>query len=140
MLIVLFFGLLALGLLANWLKRRHDRKADQVRNGFNTGITTRSNPKTVADLSPLPGQRNMPGAGMEMEMGTGRRSPARTRDAFMPYGYGYSRSAHQHSPLQHGRTPFDEAERGAGMEAISETPGKGKRVLVRERDADNETP
>ncbi|KAK3109564.1 hypothetical protein LTR53_017052 [Teratosphaeriaceae sp. CCFEE 6253] len=147
MLIVLFVALLLLALVAVWLKRRHDRKADQIREGFNTGITNRSAPMTVpsahdgahdASVSQI-----MSGG---LEAGSGRDTPARTRDGLMPYGYS-SRSESRlgsrghdiggrKSPLARGGTPVGELEKDAGMDIMPDgapPPKKTRRVLVRER-------
>lgn len=143
MLIVLVICLPLLALLAVWLKRRHDRKQDQISSGFNAGITHRS-PGPMSD----PKLNASGGAGSVAMDGSGRNSPARTRDAFMPYGYGYNRSESRlgskqavyddrRSPLARGETPGDPEKEG-GMGA-AETPGKkkSKRVLVRERSAED---
>ncbi|OQN96265.1 hypothetical protein B0A48_17827 [Cryoendolithus antarcticus] len=86
--------------------------------------------------------------------GSGRHTPTRTRDAFMPYGYGYARSesrpASQSYVDQSDTIAFvgesgrgGEGGRGGGESGYaaettetggSEKKGKG-RVLVRERDA-----
>lgn len=163
MLIVIFFGLLLFALAAVLLKRRHDRKADQPREGFNAGITTRSTPMTdmgksrgghgdgPADSTFMSNASNsqvmMTTAG-GLEAGSGRNSPARTRDAFMPYGYGYARSesrlashgdggAQNFSMPGRGGTPVRELEKEVGMGGGSaEAPEKRqRRVLVRERSA-----
>lgn len=136
MVIVLAILLPLLAWLAIWLKRRHDRKRDQIGGGFNEGITHRTAPMSDPNFN----NSGVAGSGID---GSGRNSPARTRDAFMPYGYGYNRSESRlgskqamhddrRSPLARGDTPMD-PEKEAGMRA--ETPGKKKsrRVLVRER-------
>lgn len=148
MIIVIAVGLIILGFVGRWLKRRHDRKQDQIREGFNSGITGRSasGPLTETaqhanDSSFLSG-----GGATAAESGSGRDSPVRTREAFMPYGYGYTRSESRlagqeypsNSPLARGGTPMDEMEKSAGYEAPAETPSsnprsKSRRVLVRER-------
>ncbi|KAK4500544.1 hypothetical protein PRZ48_008733 [Zasmidium cellare] len=138
MLIVLVICLPLIAWLALWLKRRHDRKQDQMNGGFNQGITQRA-PGPMSD----PHMNMSGGAGSAAIDGSGRNSPARTRDAFMPYGYGYNHSESRlgskqavyddrRSPLARGETPGD-PEKDA-IEA-AETPGKkkSKRVLVRER-------
>lgn len=142
MVIVLAIGLTALALIGLWLKRRHDRKRDQISGGFNAGITERSAPMSNPSLN---------ASGMAAAAGTDRpNSPARTREAFMPFGYGYSRSesrlgsnhgAHDdrppRSPLARGETPMGEMEKDAGMDTLGPedaAPGKkSRRVLVRER-------
>lgn len=136
MCIVLAILLPLIAWLGIWLKRRHDRKRDQISGGFNAGITQRSAPMSDPNL-------NASGiAGSGIIDGSGRNSPARTRDAFMPYGYGYSRSESRleskqavgddrRSPLARGSTPMD-PEKEAGMGGA--TPAKKlKRVLVREK-------
>lgn len=154
MLIVIFLGLLILALVALFLKRRHDRRQDQIRSGFNAGITTRTTPMTGAgtggaaadDPSHMSNSAVM--ATGALEPGSGRNSPARTREAFMPYGYRYTRSESQlasrtdvtgrTSPLARGGTPVGELEKEVGLGA---TPDSGidkknqhqRRVLVRER-------
>ena len=158
MLIVIFVGLLLLALIAVWLKRRHDRKADQVTSGFNQGITSRT---TAMSQHPR-GAPNGP-AGLDaiaaatpanvVGSGSGRNSPARTREAFMPYGYGYARSEsrlasrgevnqyERASPLARGGTPMNELEKQADLSGTTaqETPTnkKSRRVLVRERTAES---
>ncbi|KAK5675350.1 hypothetical protein LTS10_012117 [Elasticomyces elasticus] len=159
MLIVLFVCLILLAILATWLKRRHDRKADQIKEGFNTGITTRSTPMAAA-LPPTDGtadstymsggastsQMMSGAAGMEGLSGSGRNSPARTREAFMPYGFQYTRSESRlgsrvddiggrKSPLARGGTPVGELEKEVGMANVdgAPRPKKSRRVLVRER-------
>jgi len=131
------------------------------REGFNAGITTRS------ALMPAVGGRADDGTGDSsymstansrvmaagtLESGSGRNSPARTREAFMPYGYGYARSESRlanrtddvggrKSPMARGGTPVGELEKGVGMKEAgmgAETPESApakqkKRVLVRER-------
>ncbi|USW58126.1 hypothetical protein Slin15195_G114450 [Septoria linicola] len=124
------FPLIAWG--AIWLKRRHDRKQDQVTSGFNAGITERQPPMSDKDLNRSTTSIPASGAGIS---GSGRNSPQRTRDAYMPYGYGYSRSDSRNSgrqgvhPLARGETPVEMVERGPHDPAS----GKGKRVLVREK-------
>ncbi len=130
MIIVLAVGLLILGFGGRWLKKRHDRKQDRITGGFNSGITdptrfARSNP-SMAQAAP---------AHM-----SGRDSPMRTREAFMPYGYGYARSESQlggtGSPLARGGTPVGDLERADAMEEAA-PKGKARRVLVRERSGDD---
>ncbi|KAF2159926.1 hypothetical protein M409DRAFT_29535 [Zasmidium cellare ATCC 36951] len=143
MLIVLVICLPLLAFLAVCLKRRYDRKQDQINGGFNEGITQRA-PGPMSD----PHLNASGGAGSAAIDGSGRNSPARTRDAFMPYGYGYNRSESRlgskqavyddrRSPLARGETPLD-PEKEAGMDT-AETPGKkkSKRVLVRERSVED---
>ena len=147
MLIALFVGLLLLALIAVFFKRRYDRKQDQIKSGFNAGITSRSAPMppSTGDMSYANDSQEMAGAlGPSHD---GRESLARTRDSFMPYGYGYTRSesrlsAHQHgagqgrrSPLARGETPVGDLEKDVGIaRADAIAPAKRqKRVLVRER-------
>lgn len=157
MLIAIFAGLLLIALIAVLLKRRHDRKLDKPREGFNAGITTRSTPMTAVDRSAR-GARGATGDGAAdasyvsrsettLEPGSGRDGPARTRDAFMPYGYAYARSesrlgsrtdvAARRSPMPRGGTPVGELEKEAGImraETPESAPAKRqKRVLIRER-------
>ncbi|CZT22958.1 uncharacterized protein RCC_08666 [Ramularia collo-cygni] len=88
MVIVLAIGLSLFAWLAVWLKRRHDRKQDAITGGFNAGITERSAPDGGY------AEKNASGTltGASPVIGSGRNSPARTREAFMPYGYGYAKS------------------------------------------------
>jgi hypothetical protein len=148
MIIVIAVGLIVLGFVGRWLKRRHDRKQDQIREGFNSGITARSASGPLPDVAQHGNDSSfMSGGGAAgQESGSGRDSPARTREAFMPYGYGYTRSESRlagqehagNSPLVRGGTPMDEMEKAAGLGAHAETPSsnprsKSRRVLVRER-------
>lgn len=155
MVIVIVVGLVLLSIVGVFLKRRHDRKADRIRGGFNEGITTRSAPMSVVsgvgDAAPESrhiGDTQIPAAGPSEQIG-GRDSPVRTREAFMPYGYAYTRSesrlasrtdvAGRSSPLARGGTPMGELEKDAGMGPLNAaTPDSHKakqprRVLVRER-------
>lgn len=149
MLIVLFIALLALALLAIWLKKRHQRKQDQVKSSFNEGITTRSAPSGAALDSPMKqvdrAAVSGPYAQSASVLESGRNSPARTRDAFMPYGYGYARSESRTG--SRGNLPEDAIQRAGSPLARAQTPGEGavagksaeagkkRRVLVRERSA-----
>ncbi|PPJ52270.1 hypothetical protein CBER1_10267 [Cercospora berteroae] len=144
--LVIAFPLIAWGAVV--LKRRHDRKQDQINGGFNEGITTRP-PMSDNNMNSSWSAKNreqkliqswhrstasipMAAAGPS---GSGRNSPQRTREAFMPAGYGYSRSSSRNDsrqgvhPLARGETPADIVERGPN-DAGS---GKGKRVMVREK-------
>lgn len=138
MLIALLVGLLLLALLAVLLKRRHDRRMDVVSTGFNEGITTRTtgSAHALASADPFPAH------------GSGRDSPARTREAFMPYGYGYTRSESRlastsnlgatgagSSPLAHDGTTVNDLEK-SGVDAGTPSGPKKKRVFVRERSMD----
>lgn len=129
MLIVIIIGLGLFIWLLIWLKRRHERKEDAAPAAFNAGITTRTTPMASTTQA------------VAMDPSSGRDSPARTRDAFMPYGYGYARSesrlgsrtnvADSHlakgSPLA-TTTTITDPEKDTG------TPvGKKKRIYVRER-------
>lgn len=87
MVIVLAIGFSLLAWLLMWLKRRHDRKQDIVKGGFNAGVTERSTPATGGNE-----EKNASSLVVTPMHGSGRNSPARTREAFMPYGYGYARS------------------------------------------------
>lgn len=170
MLIVLFIGLLIIGLVAGWLKHRHDRKRDQIRGGFNEGITSRpvnhrdghgrekagmgyaaGNAANNSSFLSMNGSSHVmtapPATGLEP--GSGRNSPARTREAFMPYGYGYTRSesrlgsrtdvdqsgtGERPSPLPKEETPTAEMEKGGkGGTGGGARPKGQRRVLVRER-------
>lgn len=141
MIIVIALGLLILGFGGRWLKKRHDRKRDQNRLGFNAGITSRSAPVTEDKAGVSGGTAGAAALGP----GSIADSPARTRDAFMPYGYGYTRSESRNhtgreSPVTRGGTPFEEMEKGAPR-AVSPSDsavgggvaGKMRRVLVREK-------
>ena len=136
MLIVLAILLPAIGVGAVFLKRRHDRKMDQIRGGFNAGITERAGPMK----DPAANQSGSLAAGGISA--SGRNTPTRTRDAFMPYGYGYSRSESRIGsqsnihPAERGMTPHNDAEKG---EASGAAKKKSKnKVLVRERDVEDE--
>lgn len=91
MVIVLATGFPLLAWAGVLLKRRHERKQDLITGGFNAGITERSAPvgkggdqeKSISTITVTPA------AAMES---SGRNSPVRTREAFMPYGYGYAKS------------------------------------------------
>lgn len=157
MLIVIFIGLLVIALLAVWFKRRHDRKQDLPNASFNEGITSRPAPSMATmnnGNSPYPPQSRAqaPSASASGVLepvgagGSGKNSPARTREAFMPYGYGYSHSeprlenrgnedaieaVGRGSPLARGGTPVGELEKNGGEESGKKS-GK-RRVLVRER-------
>ncbi|KAK6443134.1 hypothetical protein LTR95_000651 [Oleoguttula sp. CCFEE 5521] len=91
-------------------------------------------------------------AGMAAGSASGRHTPTRTRDAFMPYGYGYARSESRHASQSYvdqsdtitsvgDSARGAEAGRGVGEsgyagEVAEGSAKKGKgRVLVRERDA-----
>lgn len=137
MLIVLFLGLLTLALVAVWLKRRHDRKADQIRTTFNSGITTRS-----AGPSGL-------GQAFKRGDGSGRATPMAMRDSyygsalpggaggagFMPHGYGRRSESRlegqtvgsEGAGRARGDTPVRELEKGEGGDRW-----RSRTVLVRE--------
>jgi hypothetical protein len=139
MIIVLAIGLTILGVGGRWLKKRHDRKQDRISGGFNSGITER-NPQ-------MSGPNNGPDSSFvgDVEPTGGRDSPMRTREAFMPYGYGYTRSesrlaSHSQekgSPLARGTTPVGELERNVGEDSAPRK--KSRRVLVRERSGDDDS-
>lgn len=112
MVIVLAIALLTLGFVGRWAKKRHDRKRDQIREGFNSGITSRGANNGFDNDKLAPPSNTRAGA---------TDSPARTRDAFMPYGYGYSRGARGDSP---------EIEQGG---RFGSAKGKLKGVFVREK-------
>lgn len=150
MLIAIFVGLLLVALVAVWLKRRHDRKQDQIRGGFNEGITTRPAHHRHEKDGGVGYAANdstfLSNNGSQFMPGSGRDSPARTREAFMPYGYGYARSesrvgsrtdvdasAITTPAAARGGTPAREVEKGDEIQpAASKKPGQ-RRVLVRER-------
>lgn len=148
MLIVLFIGLLGLALLAIWLKKRHERKQDQIKSSFNEGITTRSAPATLdSPMKQVEPTVSGPYAQSGSVLESGRNSPARTRDAFMPYGYGYARSesrlgnnlpedAIQRAGSSLAKTQVPEEEGGAANKSAE--AGKRRRVLVRERSVGGE--
>ena len=138
---------LGLGLAAGigvWLKRRHQRKQDQIRGVFNAGITERAPPMSKND-----GQNTHGAIAPTAEAAvSGSSSPARTREAFMPYGYAYSRSENHvgsqpmasdehRSPLSRGGTTAEEMEKGSVRPASSGPGNKGKRAIVRERGVDD---
>jgi hypothetical protein len=169
MVIVLAIALSIIAILATWLKKRHDRKRDLPNTSFNEGITTRSAPTDPAlTEKAAASSRNVApaAAAFSSSSPSGRNSPARTREAFMPYGYNYTRSesrlasgsedaiervpppppagARPHesdraSPLARGGTPVGELERG-GIEGTPTPTGqiKRKKVLVRERSAEDD--
>lgn len=144
MIIVIAIGLVALGFGGRWLKKRHDRKRDQNSHAFNAGITSRS--ARVADDKAADSSASdkttpfLPAAS--------GNSPARTRENFMPYGYGYTRGGSRNgeaineseSSVTRGGTPFEEMEKGPDPSPWKNSPhdesgvrGKMRRVLVRER-------
>lgn len=145
MLIVLFVAFLVIAFVAILLKRRHERGRDQIRGGFNAGITERS-PAVDGSGTHVNRTSLAPAS-------SGRNSPARTRDAFMPYGYGYTRSESRPnsgsgamvdvhpqlrpfgSPLARGEMSASEMEREAGLGAAREM--QGKRIRVREQPFDH---
>ncbi|KAL1584840.1 hypothetical protein WHR41_06627 [Cladosporium halotolerans] len=163
MLIVLAIALSLIAILGTWLKKRHDRKRDQINTSFNEGITTRSAPQNPGEKSETLAP---PAAPAFTSKSAGRNSPARTREAFMPYGYNYTRSdprlasgsddaieqvpppvigagplaSGRSSPLARGGTPVGELEKGVGEETPT-TSGqtKRKKVLVRERSVEDST-
>jgi hypothetical protein len=140
MLIVLAICLPALAVLATWLKRRHDRKQDRMYGGFNAGITERSAPMTQHSPK-LGGDPSRAGSAAVTDAAEGSRSasPTRTRESFMPYGYGYARSdSRVASQRQDARAATSsplarEVESSAGMGEINANKGK-QRVRVRERE------
>jgi hypothetical protein len=170
MVIVLAIALSIIAILATWLKKRHDRKRDSPNTSFNEGITTRTAPTDPAltEKAAASNRSVAPAAAapaFNSSSPSGRNSPARTREAFMPYGYNYTRSesrlasgsedaiervppppvgARPHesdraSPLARGGTPVGELERG-GIEGTPTPTGqiKRKKVLVRERSAEDD--
>jgi hypothetical protein len=136
MVIVVAIGLLILGFGGRWLKKRHDRKQERLSESFNAGITTRGTPVAANNVNDSHVS--------DMDPNGGRNSPSRTRDAFMPYGYGYTRSESRlgsynnndrSSPLARGATPVNDLEKAGGMSSVTpEDPNKkSRRVKVRER-------
>lgn len=136
MIVVIVLGCALLALLAVYLKRRHDRKRDQAPAVFNEGITSRSLPAQtrdggVGEMSYVNDSSIRVAEGLEA--GSGRNTPTRTRDAFMPYGYGYSRSESRLGASFQGGTPMGELEKRASADDIMPIKDPRKRVLVRER-------
>jgi hypothetical protein len=142
MLIILAIAFPTIAAVAVWAKRRHDRKRDQITEGFNAGITTRQPPMGhLDDRSRAAGGGPVAAAAME---GSGRDTPTRTRDAFMPYGYGYSHSESQlgskgavdDDHIGPVAKPPPSMSEDDSVTALPDapTPGKrpSKRVLVRE--------
>lgn len=128
MVIVLAIGLSLLAWLFIWLKRRHDRKLDKVTGGFNTGITEQSAGAGAA--GPLGGvlaEKNGSGTvgttpSIVERGGSGRNSPAqRSREAFMPYGYGYTNSESRVGVNERPTSPLA----GSVMSSSSHQPEMG---------------
>jgi len=111
MVIVLAIALAIIAVLATWLKKRHDRKRDQPNTSFNEGITTRTAPSDpkLGQTEKADASGSMPPVAPALNNSPhGRNSPIRTREAFMPYGYNYTRSE---SRLASGATgPEDSIE------------------------------
>lgn len=123
MVIVILVAFLLIALLGLWLKRRHDRKQDLITSGFNAGITTRTTPMSTSK------SRNIMSGGYET--GSGRDTPNRTREVFMPYGNSYSRSESRLARgTPRGATPVNELEKEVGMTR------KGKEPQVNEASAE----
>lgn len=171
MVIVLAIGLSIIAILATWLKKRHDRKRDNPNTSFNAGITTRTAPSGPNNNNPNQTEKGdssntlPPAAPFANASPSGRNSPVRTREAFMPYGYNYTRSesrlasasddaiekvppptvgagplaSGRSSPLARGNTPVGDLERG-GVEGTPTPTGqvKRKKVLVRERSVEGD--
>jgi hypothetical protein len=138
MLIVLAICLPLLAVLATWLKRRHDRKRDRMYGGFNAGITERSAPMTQ-NSPKLGGEPSRAGSGAVTAEGSRSASPTRTRESFMPYGYGYTRSDSRVTSQRQDTRAATSSPLAQGVESsaeMSETnANKGKqRVRVRERE------
>ena len=162
MIIVLAIALAAIAILATWLKKRHYRKRDVPNTSFNEGITTRtapSDPKLGQAEKPEASGAVPPVAPAYSITPNGRNSPIRTREAFMPYGYNYTRSesrlasgasasedaiepvqpppvvaagplaSERSSPLARGGTPVGELEKG-GIEGTPTPTGQVKRKKV----------
>jgi hypothetical protein len=84
---------LLLGLFAwllTFLKKRHDRNRDKITGCFNAGITKHNH--HFDHEKGGSGNNNIPPNTLHPSSASGRNSPARTREAFMPYGYGYTSS------------------------------------------------
>lgn len=164
MLIVLAISLSLIAILGTWLKKRHDRKRDQINTSFNEGITTRSAPNhNSSEKGDGPSQASV--VPVFNPPTNGRDSPVRTREAFMPYGYNYTRSesrlasgsddaieklpppvvgggplaSGRSSPLARGATPVGDLENGTVQSTpTSASQGKRKKVLVRERSVEDD--
>ena len=136
MIIVIALGLGAAGAIGVWLKRRHQRKQDQIRGGFNAGITERAQPMSQNKGLDSPGAFAPTAAAA-----SGSNSPARTRDAFMPYGYGYSRSeSHvapqaddRRSPMTRGGSPYEDLDREASRPMMADRERNSKKAVAHER-------
>lgn len=164
MLIVLAIALSLIGVLGTWLKRRHDRKRDQPNTSFNEGITTRSAPYNNASEKGDGNSQSFVAPAFNPPS-NGRNSPVRTREAFMPYGYNYTRSesrlapgsddaierapppvvgtaplaSGRSSPLARGATPVGDLENGTAQGTPTPTSqSKRKKVLVRERSVEDD--
>ncbi|KJY02098.1 hypothetical protein TI39_contig259g00005 [Zymoseptoria brevis] len=102
--LIIAFTLFTWGLI--FLKKRLDRKRDAMTGGFNAGITTR---KVDAEKGVT---HQTSGSTLHPSSASGRDSPARTREAFMPYGYGYSGSESRNGskneviPLEEKKSPL----------------------------------
>ncbi|KAF2720038.1 hypothetical protein K431DRAFT_227400 [Polychaeton citri CBS 116435] len=97
MLIALAVGLSLIGIGAVWYKKRRQRRADRINGSFNQGITSRSNNQNYGGemngpYGPDAGGKGIASGSLVEVNDSGKDSPMRTRDAFMPYGYGYTRS------------------------------------------------
>lgn len=136
MVIVLVVALSLLGFGARWIKKRYDRKHDQNLKPFNAGVTTRSVAVTDDKFD------NSLSSAATFVQSSNVDSPARTREAFMPYGYGYTRSESRNgggaedSTLR-GGTPYEEMEKGTpestGDLTRQETvSGRVRKVLTRQ--------
>lgn len=109
MVIVLAIALAFIAVLATWLKKRHDRKRDLPNTSFNEGITTRTappDPRLGHPEKPEASGSLPPAAPAFNNSPNDRNSPVRTREAFMPYGYNYTRSE---SRLASGASASDDA-------------------------------
>lgn len=134
MVIVIVFGFLLVALIGVLLKRRYERKRDLPTTSFNEGITTRATPAPDSTRS-----RNVASGGYET--GEARDTPSRTREAFMPYGYSYSRSENRLASRSGARTPGDDMEKQsvATVTPTSKPRGilsKGKQAQLQAGDGD----
>lgn len=144
MLIVLAIGLLTFALVAMWLKARHERRGDHIKGSSNSGITTQRLPDmadakggmgSISVLETTFTNTTADTSTGRIDPASGRNSPVRTRDAFMPYGYGYSRSESRlasnsgddrRSPLAQEVTLVDE-EKEVGINSTGGRSGAKER-------------
>lgn len=149
MVIVLIFGLIALAFLLRFLRNRHRRKRDQINTGFNSGITTRAAPSGPAAYPTAAGHVNdsfVSGAPSGPAESTADAS-VRTRDAFMPYGYGYTRSESRLGyQADRGSTIGDIEKQGGSQigenrvqspDPVNGRSRSGRRIIKRDRNSRN---